>query len=1007
MKNRDNGNIIRLGIVIFLVALLQLANAQTVNIYVSPNGSSTGTGATSAAPVTFIQAKVVAKANPNNPCIVWLLDGNYGATRLVLDATDSRTVNAPLTIKALNPKKAVFQPLTLLNRAAFQQIPDSIKTRVIDNVAKTKVVQLNLSSYNLQNMNVWPNGFETGTVSWPVIYIDSVPLKMSQYPNDTVMRIRTVLTNGTNRSVPGGSFKYRDDRGKFWDKAVRDGLWLRGNWRVAWQITYLKTLSLTTADSTIVHAVGINNGIGDKYTLPAGNGKEPYVAVNLLEEIDREGEWSINFSTKMLYIWPPATGQLAVASDYTAIPISLTNVNNVSIENIAIKSGVADGVKLTNCNNVTVAGMDISYISGNAIIVNGGTNCTIKSNNLYELGEGGVIVEPTSAAALYTAQLSLTPSNHKVLNNHIYNFAKDVQIYSAAINLKKVIGNYVANNKIHGTPHVGILYDGNNNVLEYNELYDIIRTYDDMGAFYRVSSPKARGNKIRYNYIHDSPLSKGTFFDDESSGDSSSYNIDANNLYGLQNNGGYFNTYTNSIVINNNPATNIRVTIDTDPAFQPLYDSLKSIYNASATYRAAYPEVADMVANTTINKTYSSRIWPRLTCNVFISNTQVIRSVSDASLFNSNGTTNATYAQTQHPFTSHRSVVANNIKLSGVLVKPVKPFLIDSLKNTSAFAKTCSTDWRLNRIGLYTDEHRTVLNTDEIISGIQPSLNTTVSSNNNFSFPTTLTLSVKAKNPNIARCISSVKFFDNGTEITGLTISTQSSNFDSVTYVAAWSGATIGSHNITAVVYDAPNWQYGSNATAISVQGPLPLQLLSFSGSVTNCTASLKWITTNEVNVERYEVESSSNGTDFITVNAVVAKCNNSQIQCTYQSEVGHLNATYYRLKMIDKDGTFSYSQVVYLAASCETKNAIQLYPNPVLNNKTTLSIFTTLSVQNATLVIDNVLGKKVLVQQLKLNKGANYFTINTSQLSNGLYYLKVIAAGNLLPNSIKLVINK
>lgn len=999
--------LMRFGLVVLFLVIFQLVNAQTINIYVSPNGASTGIGASISAPVSITQARAVAKTYPNNPCIIWLLDGNYGTTRLILDVTDSRTASAPLAIKALNPKKAIFQPLTLLNRSAFQPIPDSIKSRVIDNVAKTKVVQLNLSSYNLQNMNVWPNAFETGTVSWPIFYADSVPLKMSQYPNDTVMRIRTVLTNGSNRSVPGGSFKYRDDRGKFWDKAIRDGLWLKGNWRVAWQITYVKTLSLTTTDSTIVQAVGVNLGIGDKYTRPAGNGKEPYVAVNLLEEIDREGEWAVNFTTKMLYIWPPATGQLAVASDYTAIPITLTNVNNVSIENIAIKSGVADGMKLTNCNNVTIAGMDISYISGNAIIVNGGTNCTIKSNNLYELGEGGVIVEPTSAAALYTAQLSLTPSNHKILNNHIYNFAKDVQIYSAAINLKTVIGNYVANNKIHGTPHVGILYDGNNNVLEYNELYDIIRTYDDMGAFYRATGPKGRGNKIRYNYIHDSPLSKGTFYDNDSQGDSSSYNIDANNLYGLGNNGGYFTTYTNSIVVNNKPAASINVTADTAASLKPIYDSLKSIYDASSAFRAAYPETADMVGSPTINKAYTSRIWPRLTCNVFISNDPVIRGVSDASLFNTNGTTNTTYAQNSLPFTSFKTVVQNNVRLTGILVNPIRPFLIDSLKKTSAFSRTCNTDWRINRLGLYTDEYRTALLDTEIISGIAPTVTSSVSSNNSYRFPTTLTLSVKAKNPNIANCLSSVKFFDNGTEITGLTITTQSSNFDSVTYVATWSSAAIGNHNITAVVYDAPNWQYSSNTTTFAVQAPLPLQLLSFTVAANNCTATLKWLTTNEVNVDRFEVESIADGSNFTFVNTVSAKCNNSQATCNYQLEIPQQQATFYRLKMIDKDGTFSYSQVISIQADCDGQSTLKLYPNPVVNNSTTLSIFNSASIQNATLVIGNVLGKDVMVKKLVLNKGINYVSINTSDLSAGLYWLKVVTTNNSLPSSIKLVVNK
>ncbi len=991
----------------FLILASTFIQAQTVNIYVSPTGASTGNGASITNPITLAQARVVAKSNANVPCTIWLLDGNYRTNRIVLDATDARTVNAPLNYRAVNQHKAIFQPINLLSRTDFQPIPDSIKARIINTTAKSKVVQLNLTNYNLSNMNVWPNAFETGTVRWPIFYSDSNILPMSQYPNDTgLMRIRTVLTNGSNRSVPGGSFKYRDDRGKFWDKAVRDGLWLKGNWRVPWQISFIKTLSISTVDSIIVQTVGVNGGIGDKYTQPAGNGKEPYVAINLVEEIDKEGEWAINFSTKMLYMWLPENGQLSYASDHLAYPISLTNVNYVNIEGIAIKSGASDGMFLSNCNNVTIAGADISYCSGNAISIIGGSNCEVKSCNLYELGQGGVIVAPASTAAFNADQLLLKPCNHRVVNNHIYNFAKEVAIYSAAINLKTVIGAYAANNKIHGTPHVGILYDGNNNVMEYNELFDIIRTYEDMGAFYRATGPKSRGNKIRYNYVHDSPLGKSTFYDNGSQGDSSSYNIDANNLYGMQNNGGYFNTYTNSIVINNNPATNINVTIDTDPSFKPFYDSLKSIYNASAVYRSAYPEVADMVANATINKAYTSRIWPRLTCNVFISNTQVIRNVSDASLFNTDGTTNSTYAQTQHPFTSYRFVVANNLKLSGILRNPIKPFLIDSLKRTGAFARTCSTDWRLHRIGLYTDSFRTTLTNNQIIQGIKPEISTTVTSNNNFTFPTTLTLRVKAKNPNIARCISSVKFFDNGSEITSINPTVLVSSFDSVVYTVNWLSATPGNHSITAVVYDAPNWQFATTPININIVGSLPLQLISFTAQQNECKTQLQWVTNNEVNVQQFQLQTSKDGIQFQVLQNIAAQCNQENKKCNYSTTILQPEPAFYRLKMIDATGDFTYSKTLSLSNHCYQNQRIKVYPNPVKSQLTFLYQHIGASTK-ANLLITNEIGKIVSTQVIPIYNGINTIHLPTFHLSNGVYLLQIAPHNNKFITQTKFIVNK
>jgi hypothetical protein len=999
--------------IICLAFLAHFLNAQTINIYCSPSGASSGNGASLSTPVSLSQARVVVKTYPNNPCVVWLLDGAY-TSRLVLDATDSRTANAPVTYKSLNPDKAVFQILSTINRASFQAIPDSIKNRIVDNTAKNNVVQLDLTSLGLSNMNVWPDAFEVGTINWPIFYKDTIMLPIAQYPNDTVMLMDSVLNNGSSNSVPGGTFKYKDQRTDKWVKAITDaGLWLKGNWRVPWEMTFLRVSAIDINRDTIQFAKNPNNGIGDKYTRPYGNFKEPYVAINLLEEIDKEGEWAINFKTKMLYIWPPASGSINYSSDVTAYPISLTNVNYTNFENIAVRSGSGGAVSLNNCNYVRVAGMDIAYCFEDAIAITGGTNCLVTSNDMHDLGQGGVIVNPLSATQFYIDQNNLTPNNHKIVNNHIYNFAQQVPVYSAAVNLNGVIGSYVANNKIHGTPHVGILYDGNNNVIDYNEFYDIIKVYNDMGAIYSngYGSYKSFGNKIHYNYVHDSPQSKGSMFDNTKGGDSSSYNIDANNYWANQNSSGTFNVYTNSIIVNDNPSavailpTDTTISSNTSNAGK-IQDSLSALWARSSAFQVAYPQLIDLVGPT-INKAYTSRIWPRFTCNVLISNVAGFSGLSDANLFNSDGTTNTTYAQTSSPFTTYRSVFANNTKLTGILTNKISPFLIDSLKKTSAFSKTCNTDWHINRIGLYIDSFRTSIAFTDSISGIAPTVTSSISSNNSYHFPTILTLSVKAKNPNITGCISSVKFFDNGTEITGLSITTQSSNFDSVTYVATWSSATIGNHNINAVVYDAPNWQYSSNVTALTVQAPLPLQLLSFSGSSSNCTTTLKWLTTNEVNVDRFEVESSIDGSNFVLVNTVTAKCNNSQTTCNYQAEIPQQQSVFYRLKMIDKDGTFLYSQVISIQADCYGQSNLKLYPNPVINNSTTLSIFNTASIQNATLVIANVLGIDVMAKKLVLNKGINYVIINTSDLSTGLYWLKVITTNNNIPNSIKLVVNK
>ena len=74
------------------------------------------------------------------------------------------------------------------------------------------------------------------------------------------------------------------------------------------------------------------------------------------------------------------------------------------------------------------------------------------------------------------------------------------------------VGMYVAHNEIHGTPHVGIWYSGNNHLFEYNNIYDICRVSNDMGAFYSWNDWTSYGNVIRYNYIHDAEQAHGSLF---------------------------------------------------------------------------------------------------------------------------------------------------------------------------------------------------------------------------------------------------------------------------------------------------------------------------------------------------------------------------------------------------------------------------------------------------------------------------------------------------------------
>ena len=103
----------------------------------------------------------------------------------------------------------------------------------------------------------------------------------------------------------------------------------------------------------------------------------------------------------------------------------------------------------------------------------------------------------------------------------------------------------------------------------------------------------------------------------------------------------------------------------------------------------------------------------------------------------------------------------------------------------------------------------------------------------------------------------------------------------------------------------------------------LPLKLISFSGKKIDHQNQLDWRTAQEVNVSHFEIERSADAHTFETIGRVPAGKNSY----TFLDNIGPIKSYYYRLKMIDIDGQFDYSPIVYLPESILSK--ITIYPNP------------------------------------------------------------------------------
>ena len=184
----------------------------------------------------------------------------------------------------------------------------------------------------------------------------------------------------------------------------------------------------------------------------------------------------------------------------------------------------------------------------------------------------------------------------------------------------------------------------------------------------------------------------------------------------------------------------------------------------------------------------------------------------------------------------------------------------------------------------------------------------------------------------------------------------------------------------------------------------LPLDLLTFTGSLQNNTTTLlKWQTENEINTSHFVVERSIDGNNYNSIGSVTAGGNSTSVLNYTFNDNDAANQQslilYYRLKMVDVNGSFKYSTIVTISLA-DITGRVTVMPNPVTNE----ARVTVASPEDGRLsykVIDNA-GRTILQKTLQVKKGAvNTISIDMSRLSTGMYYLSVTGAG--MNNNTKL----
>jgi len=465
-------------------------------------------------------------------------------TLFELTASDGGTAQAPIVYRGYRDEKVhLIGGREITN---FRRITDPAILERLDEAARGRVWQAALKKLGVSDF-----GDAVAPGRRLELFFNDQPMTLARWPNEGFVKIADVA-GGKPITVHGiqgdavGRFVYEGDRPARWAK--EDDIRLHGYWFWDWSDAYEKVESIDPRHRVIstlppYHHYGYRKGAR-------------WYALNLLTELDEPGEWYLDRRSGILYFWPPAP--IESARTYVSVldrMMLLKDASYVTIRGLILELNRGTAVMVEGGSHNRINACTIRNIGGTAVVISGGVDNGVAGCDIYNIGESGVSLTGGD-------RRTLTPSGHFAVNNHIHHYSRAARTYRTAVSTAGV-GNRIAHNLIHDAPHMAIGLNGNEHVIECNEIHTVCMDTDDAGAFYMGRDWTWRGNVIRYNYFHHIGRFHGdvgvqsVYLDDWASGSTVFGNVFYKAGRGVLIGGGRNNTVENNIFVECTPAVHV------------------------------------------------------------------------------------------------------------------------------------------------------------------------------------------------------------------------------------------------------------------------------------------------------------------------------------------------------------------------------------------------------------------------------------------------------------------
>lgn len=471
-----------------------------IQLYVSPKGDDRNPG-TKSSPFKSLEGarnvvRLFKKSNPDRPVLVRIRGGIYPLEKAVMfENQDSGSEKGRIVYQAMPGEKPVFTGSKVLEKWAI--LKDQQALSKLDPSVRGKVYVTSLTKAGISNF-----GDPTQLGARPDLYCNQQLQTLARWPNSGFVKAGRALgktelppTYIAQKGTREGMIEYLDKRQNRWvqEKDARLG----GYWYWDWSDEFHPIERIDTLTGTIqvrepYHRYGYKDSLR-------------YFGLNLFCELDKPGEWYLDRGAGLLYWYPPEGVDPAIAD---------VRFTSFSAPYMA---------ELKKCFYITFQGLAFMESRGSAIRIEDGQNCLLSNCRVERFGRDGIhIMEGYShgiAGCTLTTfgcggikvkggdRKTLRPAGHFIEHTVVENFSLFKRTYEPAIHLDGC-GLRISNNRLRYSSSSAFRLEGNNFLIEYNQISQVVDESDDQGGLDIFNNPSYRGIVIRYN--HWKEISGGT-----------------------------------------------------------------------------------------------------------------------------------------------------------------------------------------------------------------------------------------------------------------------------------------------------------------------------------------------------------------------------------------------------------------------------------------------------------------------------------------------------------------